>query len=237
MKIYNELIYDLKTGSLIEESFFEYEGIIAECKGGSSSTTSVDPEYNKRMAAIAEAQQSMAEEYFNYYKYGPGHYDKPDTSRSTWEAEDSQSSQSYEDWVGEREGEWERTWIPDEGAVGLQQYEQEQMKSAMKLLPGQMALAGRHMDITGKYFDKVAEGADVRGEMGRAKTDVRQAYAGMEGEMRRSAGRMGGPSSGRFAGMQSKILRDKTKALAGAGTMGRRYAEEKQFERLKGAMQ
>jgi hypothetical protein len=35
---------------------------------GSSSTTSVDYAYNARMAAIAEQQQGMAEEYYQYYK-------------------------------------------------------------------------------------------------------------------------------------------------------------------------
>jgi hypothetical protein len=35
---------------------------------GSSSTTSVDYAYNARMAAIAEQQQAMAGEYYQYYK-------------------------------------------------------------------------------------------------------------------------------------------------------------------------
>lgn len=253
MKIYNRLVYDLKSGNITEEAFFEYEGIVAECKGGGgSSTTSVDKAYNKRMAAIAEAQQGMAEEYFNYYKYGRGHYamiddpiPRPDTSFEKWQETPGKERDymSHAEWKKAREDEWtkantSRTWIPDEGAVGLQQYEQEQMKSAMKLLPGQTALAERHMGLTGKYFDEISKGADVRGEMGRAKADVQQAYSGMEGEWRREAGRTGiSPASGRFAGMRSRMLRDKTKTLAGVGTTARRYAEEKQFERLRGAVQ
>lgn len=190
MKIYNKLVYDLKTGDVIKESFFEYEGGVAECKGGGGSTTNTqDKAYNKRMATIAEAQQSMAEEYFQYWK------------------------------------------------TDFKPFEQEQIAAQRKLLPGQAALAERHMDLTGKYFDEVDRGVNVEDEMGRAKTDIRQAYAGMEGEMRRSAGRMGiSPTSGRYMATQRKMMGDKAKGLAGAGTMARRYAEEKQFQRLRGAM-
>lgn len=35
----------------------------------------VDKEYNARMAAIAEQQQAMADEYFQYWKSGPGHWE------------------------------------------------------------------------------------------------------------------------------------------------------------------
>jgi len=36
--------------------------------GGTTSTTTVDEAYNARMATIAEAQQKMAQEYYQYYK-------------------------------------------------------------------------------------------------------------------------------------------------------------------------
>lgn len=35
----------------------------------------VDKAYNARMAAIAEQQQAMADEYFQYWKSGPGHWE------------------------------------------------------------------------------------------------------------------------------------------------------------------
>lgn len=182
MKIYSKLVYDLKTGNMIEENSFEYDGTALECKGGSSTSTSVDEEYNKRMATIAEAQQAMAEEYYKY---------------------------------------WETDFKP---------FEQEQIAAARGLLPQQTALAR-------KYYGEIAKGPDVEGEMASARSDVQQAHSGMEGEFRREAGRMGvDPSSGRYAGMRSGMLRDKAKGLARAGTMGRRYAEEKHFERLKGAV-
>ena len=36
--------------------------------GGSTTINSEDKEYNARMATIAEAQQNMAEEYYDYYQ-------------------------------------------------------------------------------------------------------------------------------------------------------------------------
>ena len=64
MKIYNKLIVDIETGDSIYEDSFEYNGEVSECKGGSTTTNTQDKAYNKRMAAIAERQQAMAEEYF-----------------------------------------------------------------------------------------------------------------------------------------------------------------------------
>jgi len=190
MKIYSKLVYDLKTGEAIEESFLEYEGTVVECKGGGGgSTTSVDEEYNRRMATIAEAQQGMAEEYFQYWK------------------------------------------------TDFKPFEQEQIAAQRELLPGQTALAKRYQGLTGQYFDEATKGISAEEEMGKAKTGVQQAYSGMEGEMRRGLGRMGiNPASGRYASMQSQMLRDKAKGLAGAGTMGRRYAEEESFRRLRGIL-
>jgi len=170
--------------------------------GGSSSksSTSIDKEYNKRMAAIAEAQQAMAEEYFQY---------------------------------------WKSDFKP---------YEQEQVAGLRKLLPGQLGLVGEQTEaqreylglqrpLARKYLGLVGEGVSAEEEMGKAKADVQQAYSGMEGEMRREFGRMGiSPSSGRYAGIQSKMLREKAKSLAGAGTLGRRYAEEETLRRLRGAL-
>ena len=68
MKIYNKIVLSIETGEVLEEDFVEYHGPVDECKGGSTTTNTQDPEYNARMATIAEAQQSMAEEYFNFWK-------------------------------------------------------------------------------------------------------------------------------------------------------------------------
>lgn len=68
MKIYTRVVMSLFDGKILEADAIEYSGPVAECKGGSTSTTSVDEVYNARMATIAESQQSMAEEYYQYYQ-------------------------------------------------------------------------------------------------------------------------------------------------------------------------
>ncbi len=69
MKIYNRIVIDMTNFAVIEEESHEYNGPISECSGGGGGD-SVDEDYNRRMANIAEAQQGMAEEMFNLYKYG-----------------------------------------------------------------------------------------------------------------------------------------------------------------------
>ena len=68
MKVYEKVVIDMDTLEVVEERSYEYYGEVAECKGGSSTTNTQDKEYNRRMATIAEAQQAMAEEYFDYWK-------------------------------------------------------------------------------------------------------------------------------------------------------------------------
>jgi len=69
MKIIELAVIDMGTGEVLEERSYEHSGPVALCKGGGSSTTNtVDYEYNKRMATIAEAQQGMAQEYFDFWK-------------------------------------------------------------------------------------------------------------------------------------------------------------------------
>lgn len=43
--------------------------------GGGSGSSGVDEAYNARMATIAEEQQAMANEYYQYWKSGPGHWE------------------------------------------------------------------------------------------------------------------------------------------------------------------
>jgi len=69
-KIYKRFVMCITTGKVLEEDSFWYDGDVCECKGQSGSTTTVDYEYNKRMAAIAEQQQGQATELFNLFKYG-----------------------------------------------------------------------------------------------------------------------------------------------------------------------
>jgi hypothetical protein len=71
MKVITKIVMNITTGEILEEESYEYLGPVAECKGGgSSSTTTVDYEYNRRMADISEQNQAWAEEMYNMFKYG-----------------------------------------------------------------------------------------------------------------------------------------------------------------------
>lgn len=69
MKIYTEVVIDIKTGQVESEKSFEYQGPLALC-GSDGGGDTIDKEYNDRMATIAEAQQEMSEMDYNIYLYG-----------------------------------------------------------------------------------------------------------------------------------------------------------------------
>ena len=70
MKIYSQIVFDIDSGKIISEVSENYHGQIAECKGGSSTTTTVDPVYNAGLLEISKQQQGWAGQMFNKFKYG-----------------------------------------------------------------------------------------------------------------------------------------------------------------------
>lgn len=63
MKIYNKVVIDMVSGDVIEEDSFEYDGAIAECKGGSSQTKTEyvqSPEQRQVFAEVLPIIQEMA---------------------------------------------------------------------------------------------------------------------------------------------------------------------------------
>ena len=67
MKIYTKLVMDWD-GNVLEEDSYDYDGPVALCGSGGSSSTTVDKAYNARMATIAETQQGWAKEYFELWQ-------------------------------------------------------------------------------------------------------------------------------------------------------------------------
>lgn len=130
----------------------------------------VDREYNARMATIAEQQQAMAEEYFQYWKSGPGEWKETvigvdpsnlvaRTKTVTYGGGEDRKEREityYEDiTTGKTYDSIEqatadnkvlREWVPTPGGVSYQQMEQEQMKANMELIPKQTKYMSTFLD-------------------------------------------------------------------------------------------
>lgn len=206
MKIYNKIVLDMETLTVLEEDFFWYHGEIAHCGGGGGD--SVDKKYNRRMATIAEAQQAMAEEQFDFW-------------RETYKPfEVAQVAANME-------------LMPFETAAaqsGLQLQEEEQ-QAQRGLLPQKTA-------VTSKFYEEALEGIDVNERMDTASADVSQAFKGAEAGSRRAASRMGlNATSGRTAEMLKSTSLEKAKAIGSTRATTRMASEGEQFQRLTTAQQ
>ena len=107
---------------------------------GGGGGDSVDREYNARMATIAEKQQAMAEEYFQYWKSGPGHWE---TRPADYAGSSSSGIRSAFDSLVPKT---EKVWVKDEGGVSYMDMEQAQMKSNMELIPKQTKYMSTSLD-------------------------------------------------------------------------------------------
>lgn len=72
MRVHTKITMSMATGQVLYEEGFDHPGPLAHCKGGGGGSTNTvsegDKEYNARMATISEAQQTMAEEYYQYWQ-------------------------------------------------------------------------------------------------------------------------------------------------------------------------
>ena len=153
MKIYNMIKIDMGTGSVIDEDSFEYMGHVAKCKGGGSD--SVDEVYNARMASIAEEQQGMAQEYYDWYKSGSGAYEQQLVSEGSREWVPASGQRGGKDEAGGNytSGYWNETgpvyesvYNPDATGSSYRDMEQAQIASNMEMIPKETALQGAQID-------------------------------------------------------------------------------------------
>lgn len=113
---------------------------------GSNNTNTVDEAYNARMATIGEAQQGMAEEYFNFYKSGTGgawEENQVETKAastgtrrvSTGVGQNGETQYRTESYEIPAEYETKREWVADGSTAGYQTMEQAQIDSNMEMIP------------------------------------------------------------------------------------------------------
>ncbi len=212
-------------------------------KGGGGGGDSYDAAYNARMATIAEAQQGMAETYFNFWEsdYKPMEQAQIQANQKLIPSETN---------LALAQNKAAASLIP-----GQTSYAQAGIDSAMKLLPHQTDTAISQMgaqramaddqitNIEGRapvrdaFYQSALTGMDPDMMANRAAADATQSFMGANSTMRRNAARMGvNPASGAFQGMANQNALNQAKTVAGASTQARTQAENDNFTRLQSAM-
>ena len=79
MKIYEKVVLDMRTMEVLEEQAYEHDGPVSLCKssgGTSTSTSTIDKEYNDRMASIAESELEMGEGFYDFWMENNAAFEK-----------------------------------------------------------------------------------------------------------------------------------------------------------------
>lgn len=229
--IYSRVVIDMASGETLEADASYYDGPLALCGGsggGSSTTNTVDYEYNARMATLSEEQQEWAREYFGVWQ----NYQKP------YEIAQAQANlrmlpletSLYQKQLGAAgdllslEIDAAKQTMPQEAAL----YGQA-LNTASQLLPQQTEAAS-------KFLQSALNGVDVNERMALATADASNAWKDARQSAARANARMGvNPNSGRFQGIMAALDTQQAAQLAGARTQARVGAEQENYQRLKDA--
>lgn len=213
---------DMGTGETVSEESFEYPGPVDECKGGGGD--SVDEEYNARMATIAESQQDMAQDYFDWYKSDYRPMEEAQIAANMELIPHETAFQGAQISAGMELLPHQTDYQKGQYALGM-----AKDKSALSLLPQQTKVAS-------VFYDEALDGVDVNARADQAQADVANAFAGTTEETNRSLARMGvAPGSGRQTTATTSNAIAKAKAIGGARTSARTQAEQENFGRLQSA--
>lgn len=188
-------------------------------KGGGSTTTvkDIDYEYNARMADIAERQQAMAEEYFDFWQdeYKP-------LEQAQIEANMELLPQQTRLEAARMTAEEQLLPLNTEYQTGLLNSRIQETRNAQPVLS--------------EYYKQALQGVNPDQKVTQARTDVAAAFKDQEQTLRRNAARMGlNPNSNRYAESMGAGGLSQARAAAGAMTQARNTAEDTNFSRLQSA--
>ena len=209
MRVYNKIVIDMETEGVIEAEWTDdYDGPVAECKGGTTSTVTgeVDYAFNARMAEISERQQAMAEEYMDFWRdeYQP--------------LEKAQIDANMELLPGQVENEKKR--------MDYENVLFEAGKDELTMAKPVMA----------EYYKQALNGINPDDKVNQARADVASTFKEGEAQMRREGARLGlDPNSAKFQNAMNARGMDQARATAGAMTTTRNAVEDENFRRLSGA--
>jgi hypothetical protein len=211
-------------------------------KGGETTVTEttqvsqVDPEAARRMAAVAERSQQLAEQQWGTYQniFAPYEQELVSTNRAVLPY--------YQQMMEAEYGAQARLAAPREEATRLgleEQIRDIEMGRPVKeaLVQQQLAELEQAAPVSAEFYRQALEGVDVGQRMAEAQADIEQGYAGTRGIMSRELARAGVmPGSARQAEALEDLLYQRAKSIGGARTLARRGAETESFGRLQTAM-
>jgi hypothetical protein len=236
MKVITKVVISIKDQLVIHSESYDYDGPVALCKGGGGSTSTttttgeIDYEYNRRMAAIAEQQQGLANEYAEFWReeYKPLETaqieanmqlvdQQTDTERQKLAAEGTQADTASLKSEAERSLIGENTELARE-QIGLAR---EEIRSGQPVMS--------------EYYKQALQGEDPNAAVGKARADVASGFKGAEAGERRALGRLGVTGQKQGQGAIRQRFQEQAKATAFASTSAREGAESRNFQKLSSA--
>lgn len=218
MKIYRRVKFDIETWRVLEEDSYEYRGPVALAKGGGGGGDTVDKDYNRRMAQIAEQQQAMAAEYFDFWRSDQKGLESAQIA-SSLELLPAQTQ------LQQSQIEAEQRMMPAREAE-----EAERLKYNKADLQARRPLAA-------KYYMEAMNGENETRAAAQAGAGVAQQYDMAKSGARRDAARAGvDVNSSRFAAGLTNIGLSRARDVAGQSTLARQQTRDANFGKLADAM-
>jgi len=243
MKVYTKIVIDMETLQVEESEWTEYYGPIWELKGGGGGGDTVDKKYNKGMLAISEDQQDIANQMFNFFKYGVEYDPTQQIKSQEWKDWKDGGKQGPEPkkYTGQTKGDLQG-YDPD-SVVSEMEFMQQQLAAQSELLPFQTSAAKEQLKtieqrqgLTRSIYEDALRGVDVEGRVDTHRAGVQHAFKNEQGIATRNMNRLGiDPSSGRGAAAFENIGLEKAKATAGGETAIRKSADDENFARKASA--
>ncbi|MBI9113167.1 hypothetical protein [Maridesulfovibrio ferrireducens] len=220
--------------------------------GGEKTTTStsIDKEYNDRMASIAETQLSMGQGYYDFWMNNNAglERDKIAANRELVPLQTglqkAQIGAATELLPGQTEAQKAANTLStaESGAsLGLLPAKTDAMGSGYQLATAQnntaLGLLPAQTEVANKYYDQALKGVNIEDRMGKATATVAGQYKDAAKTLTRQSGRRGSnPSSGMLLSAMNDLNLSRAKNTAYAKEGARTGAETENYNRLRGAI-
>lgn len=196
-------------------------------KGGSSDT--VDKEYNRRMATIAEAQQGMSEDYFDYETSVLQPYEQAQINANT-------SLMAGETALSAATTQAGLSTLP---STTQAQIAQAQSVSALSPVETQYKIQAMQdaAPVRSAFYKSALTGVNAKEKANQAAADATQAFMNQTSAGDRAMANRGiNPGSGSYNALSNQSALGQAGNIATARTSARTAAENENFDRLQSAM-